>query len=82
MVACRVLEEQVVNAHIPFAELLEAIDGLSLDEQEALLQIVRRRMAEVGRKRVAAEIQEAREEFAEGRRHPTTPDDLMNEVKP
>jgi len=48
---------------MPFREVLEAIDQLSLDEQETLLDIVQRRIAERGRKLLAAEIQEARQEF-------------------
>jgi hypothetical protein len=65
---------------IPFGEVLEAIDQLSLDEQETLLDIVQRRVAEQGRKLLAAEIQEARQEFAAGRCHPATADELMDEI--
>jgi hypothetical protein len=65
---------------MPFGEVLEAIDQLSLDEQETLLDIVQRRIAERGRKLLAAEIQEARQEFAAGRRQPTTADELMKEI--
>jgi hypothetical protein len=66
---------------IPFGEVLEAIDQLSLDEQETLLDIVQRRIAERGRKRLAAEIQEAREEFASGGCRPATADELMDEIR-
>ncbi|MGE0827048.1 MAG: hypothetical protein AB7G75_25650 [Candidatus Binatia bacterium] len=65
---------------IPFGEVLEAIDQLSLDEQETLLDIVQRRVAERGRKLLAAEIQEARREFAAGGCHPATADELMEEI--
>lgn len=63
-----------------FADVLEAVERLSVDEQEALVEIVRRRAAEQGRKRVAAEAAEARREFEAGRSRPTTPDDLMDEI--
>lgn len=61
---------------------MEAVGKLSLDEQETLLVIVRRRIAEQGRKRLANDIREAREEFAQGRCDPTTVEDLMKEVIP
>ena len=63
---------------IPFGEVLEAIDQLSLDEQETLLDIVQRRLAERGRKRLAAEIQEARQEFASGGIKPVCLDNVIS----
>jgi len=65
---------------IPFGEVLEAIDRLSSEEQETLLDIVQRRLIERGRKQLAADIQEARTEFAAGRCQPTTVEDLMKEI--
>ena len=64
----------------PFAEVLEAVDQLSADEQETLVAIVQRRMAERGRKQLAADIQEARREFAAGLCQPSTAEELMNEI--
>jgi hypothetical protein len=63
-----------------FAEVLEAVGKLSLDEQQTLLVIVRHRLAEQGRKRLAQDVREAREEFAKGRCDPTTAKDLMKEI--
>lgn len=65
---------------IPFGEVLEAIDRLSLEEQETLMDIVRRRIAERSRKMLAIEVQEARQEFAEGRCRPATADELVKEI--
>jgi hypothetical protein len=65
---------------IPFGEVLEAADQLSLDEQEELAAILQRRLAQAARHRVAAEIQEARQEFAAGQCVPATPDELMQEI--
>jgi hypothetical protein len=65
---------------MPFGEVLEVVDGLSLEEQETLVDIVHRRVAERGRKTLAAEIQEARREFAEGKSRPASADDLMKEI--
>ena len=65
---------------IPFGDVLDAIDRLSLEEQETLMDIVQRRIAERGRKMLAAEIQEARQEFAEVQCRPATADELMKEI--
>ena len=51
---------------IPFGEVLEAADHLSMDEQQELIAVLARRLAQAGRQRVAADIQEARQEFSEG----------------
>lgn len=65
-----------------FGEVLEAIDQFSLEEQETLLDIVQRRLAERGRKQLAADIEEARIEFAAGQCRPATVDELMKELEP
>ncbi len=65
---------------IPFGEVLEAIDQLSSEEQETLLAVVQRRLAERRRQQLAADIQEARTEFATGQCQPTTVEDLMKEI--
>lgn len=65
---------------MPFGEVLEAADHLSHDEQQELIAILNRRLAQAIRQRVAAEIQEARQEFAEGHCLPASPDELMREI--
>lgn len=65
---------------MPFAEVLEAADHLSQDEQQELIAILNRRLAQAIRQRVAAEIQEARQDHAEGRCLPASPDELMGEI--
>ena len=64
----------------PFGEVLEAADRLTLDEQEELIAILHRRLAQAARQRLVADVQEARREFAEGRCSPATPDELMREI--
>ena len=63
-----------------FGEVLEAADQLSSDEQKELAHIINRRLADAARHRVAAEIQEARQEFGAGRCVPATPDEIMREI--
>lgn len=65
---------------LPFDQVLESADKLTPDDQEALIAILHRRLAEAGRMRVAADVQEARQEFAAGKCQPTTPDALMREI--
>jgi hypothetical protein len=64
----------------PFAEVLEAVDQLTSEEQETLVAIVLRRISERGRKRLAADVQEARREFEEGLCRPSSADELMDEI--
>ncbi len=65
---------------LQFGEVLEAADHLSHDEQEELIGILHRRLAQATRQRLVAEIKESRKEFAEGRCLPTTPSKLMREI--
>ncbi len=63
-----------------FGELLEATDRLSLEEQETLVDTLHRRMIERRRTELAKDIQEARQEFQEGRCQAVTPSELMKEI--
>jgi hypothetical protein len=63
-----------------FGEVLEAADHLSHEEQEELIGILHRRLAQASRLRLVAEIKESRQEFAEGGCLPTTPGELMREI--
>lgn len=65
---------------LQFGEVLDAADHLSHDEQEELVGILHRRLAQSSRHRLVAEIKESRQEFAEGRCLPTTPGELMREI--
>ena len=65
---------------LPFAEVLDAVNQLSFEEQQTLVDIVRRRMTEQGREQRTTEILEARREFAEGRCQASTVDELMDEI--
>ncbi len=65
---------------LPFGEVLEAIDKLSLEDQEILIGTVRHRIAERGRKTLAEEIEDARREFAEGRCRLATAEEVVKEI--
>lgn len=65
---------------MPFAEIVEAADQLSLDEQETLIAILHRRLAQAGRRRLVEEIREAEQEFAQGGCRPMTPEEIVREI--
>ena len=63
-----------------FGDVLEAADRLSLEEQETLADILRRRIVQRRRQEIALEIQSAHEEYKAGSSTPATPDELMAEI--
>ncbi len=63
-----------------FGEVLEAVERLSDDEQETLVSIVEHRLAERRRRLLAADIQEARQAFANAQARPASLDELMDEI--
>jgi len=65
---------------MPFGEVIEAADQLSLTEKETLVEILSRRIIEERRNELAKDVEEANKEFQEGNAQPTTPDDLMKEI--
>ena len=65
---------------LAFGEVLEVVDGLSREEQEALIEIVRRRVIDQRREELAEEIRDAQSEFQAGRCQPVTPAELMAEI--
>ena len=65
---------------VPFGEILDAVEGLPAEDQLALVDIVKHRLAEQARKQIAASVQEARKEFLDGQCRPTTVDQLRDEI--
>ncbi len=65
---------------LSFAEILEAADKLSLDDQAELIEVLRHRVAERRQYVLAGEIQQAGREFEAGQRHPTSPADILKAV--
>lgn len=61
-------------------EIVNAADNLSFDEQQTLLDILKRRVAEVRRKQLVQEVQEARDEFSKGQCQPASVQEIMKEV--
>ena len=67
---------------LPFGEVLEGIEALSLEDQEILRDILHRRIIERRREELVHDVQQARQEFQAGDCRPVTPEELMNEIMP
>ncbi|MFH1242666.1 MAG: hypothetical protein V1689_09935 [Pseudomonadota bacterium] len=65
---------------MPFGEILEELDKLPLGDQEALRDILAKRIIEHRRNELFTEIREARKEHEEGKCRPVSPDELMTEI--
>ncbi len=63
-----------------FQEALEIVESLPEEQRESLMDIVKRRLIEERRDRLAQSIKEAREEYKHGKIRKGTVDDLMNEL--
>jgi hypothetical protein len=63
-----------------FADILDAAGNLSADEQETLLEILRRRLAERKRAQLIHDVEEARAEFGDGQARPASVSEIMDEA--
>lgn len=63
-----------------FGEILDAADKLSLEEQEALIDVLSRRTADRRRDLISRDIRDARKEFEESKVKPATPDEILSEI--
>lgn len=65
---------------VRFADVIEMIEKLPLDERENLVDVIRKRNADDTRQRISASIRSARREHKRGKAKPVTPDELMKEI--
>ncbi len=63
-----------------FSDVVDAADKLSDDEQESLLEILRRRLAEKNRTKLAGDVAEARAEFIGGGARSATVQQIMDDL--
>lgn len=70
-----------MTQRIRFDELVEAVGDLPEEAQAELVEVIRRRLAERGRQRVIEEVQQVRQELAEGKCTEATPDEVMREIE-
>jgi len=64
-----------------FANILDEVDRLPIEDQDVLKDILSRRIVERRRDQIAGEIKEARAEYEAGRCQSVSVDDLMKEIK-
>lgn len=69
-----------MNLKTTFAEILEAADLLPIEDQESLIEILQNRLRDRRRADLVRDVQEAQQEFAEGKCHAITPEELMKEI--
>ena len=65
-----------------YAATLEALSALPLDEQESVVEVMRRRLAEQRRAELISIVKQARKEFAAGKGKPTSVAAIMRRAKP
>jgi hypothetical protein len=63
-----------------FSDVLEAAEGLSLEEKEALIEVLQRRLIDERRDELAQEIAAARKEFESGECREASPEELLKEI--
>jgi len=63
-----------------FDEALEIIESFPEEQKESIIEIVKRRLTEERRERLAQTVKEAREEYVRGEVRRGTVDDLMLEI--
>ena len=63
-----------------FADIVEAADKLSVDEQETLLEILRRRIVERNRAQLVRDVEASRAEHASGQSEVATVTQIMDEL--
>lgn len=62
-------------------QVLESIENLSVDEQEALVDLIRHRLAERRRSEIAANIAQAQVEYQAGKVFRGTVTQIMDELR-
>ena len=63
-----------------FAQLLDSADGLAIEEQESLVEVLQHRLAEHRRAELVGAVKSARREFKEGRVRPATPAQIVKRI--
>ena len=69
-----------MQASLVFNDVLEAIDGLTLEEQEEVASLLRQRLIEYRRNQLTNDVRAARQEFEEGRCTQGTAAEIMGEI--
>lgn len=63
-----------------YGQVLDSIEALPEEEQESLMDTVRKRLAESRRASLIKSVNEARKEFKSGKCRPASPAEIMRKV--
>lgn len=63
-----------------YGQVLDSIEALPDDQQESLVELMQKRLAERRRAVLVDAVQEARREFKSGKCRPATPAEIMRKV--
>lgn len=64
-----------------YAATLEAVSALPLEDQESVVEVIQRRLAEQRRAGLIATVKQARKEFAAGKGKPASAAAIMRRVR-
>jgi len=67
-------------AQSTFADILEAAEQLPLEDQENLIHILQNRLRDHKRAALVRDVHQAQQEFAQGKCHPVTPEQVLEEL--
>jgi hypothetical protein len=70
-----------MSQQMAFDDVLDAAEQLDADAQAELVAVLRRRLAERGRERVAATVAQARREFASGQCQAISAAEIVREAQ-
>ena len=63
-----------------YGQVLDSIEALPDDQQESLVELMQKRLAERRRAALVDAVQDARREFKSGKCRPATPAEIMRKV--
>jgi len=63
-----------------YAQVLDSADGLAIEEQESLVQVLQHRLAERRRAELVEAVKSARREFKAGGCRPATPAQIIKRI--
>ena len=63
-----------------YGQVLDSIDALPEEQQESLVDIIGKRLAERRRAALVKSVAEARKEFRSGKIHPAKPSEIMRKI--
>ena len=74
------MNRHILTAMKTFAQVLDSADELGVEEQESLVEVLQRRLAEHRRETLLQAVKSARREFEGGRCRPATPKQIVKRI--